>query len=67
MPEPLIRFDFDAAVNLANNLNPVLDPTGRFYAPCHPDWPTWTRYEDGVLIITCSQDDTELARVEVAQ
>jgi hypothetical protein len=67
VPDPFIRFDLDAATDLAAG-SPPLDPrTHRFYAACHPDWPTWTRYEDGVLVITCSQDGSEVARVEVAQ
>lgn len=64
MPDPLIRYDLDAATDLA--AAPLDSRTHRFYAACHPDWPTWTRYEDGMLIITCSQDDDEVARIEVA-
>jgi hypothetical protein len=37
-----------------------------FHSQCHPDWPTWVRYADGVLIITCSQDENEVARIAVA-
>lgn len=75
MPDPLIRFDLDAAVQAAyrgdianirrefpDHVQPLV-----FRAECHPEWPTWSRYEDGVIIITCSQDETEVARVEVAQ
>jgi hypothetical protein len=67
MPEPLTRTELDRAIEMARaNLDGVIGPQELiFHASCHPDWPTWTRYEDGVLIITCSQDKNEVTRIAV--
>jgi hypothetical protein len=70
VPEPLTRAELDAAICRSHHGGLVHiaqhNSTLYFHASCHPDWPTWTRYENGALVITCSQDAEEIARVVVA-
>lgn len=36
------------------------------HSRCHPDVPTWARYEDGEVIITCAKCVKVVAVIEVA-
>lgn len=37
-----------------------------FHSRCHPESPTWTHYENGVLTIECAECRTTITTVQVA-
>jgi len=36
------------------------------HARCHPESPTWTKYEKGLLIVECAECREQVASIEVA-
>ena len=36
-----------------------------FHPRCHGGSPTWSRYEQGTIVISCATCDTEVARIAV--